>query len=150
MLAIFAWRIFAKFLSHRMLPPIFRFLAQLVTLPHRRYYTPATDYKNVPPEKGLRAIPSVIDLPGAVEEMDGIGASTAHSKELGHGQGRQIKFRKGGRAEKSPLRYEDDLGLGVEELGGKELEVVKHYDADGMCQPRKYSESKLTQQHDQF
>ncbi|TCD68717.1 hypothetical protein EIP91_010001 [Steccherinum ochraceum] len=128
-LAIFAWRIFAKFLSHRMLPPLFRFLAQLVTLPHRRYYTPATDYKNFPAEKGLRAIPSVIDLPGALEgfEADGIGASTAHSKELGHGQGRQIKLRKG-KLEKSPSGA--GIGLSVEEMGGKEVEVVKHYDAD--------------------
>lgn len=128
-LAIFAWRIFAKFLLHRMLPPLFRFLAQAFTLPHRRYYTPATDYKNFPAEKGLRAIPSVIDLPGEFE-ADGIGASTAHSKERSHGQGRQIKLRKGGRTEKSPLRYGDGLGLGMEELGGKEVEVVKHYDAD--------------------
>lgn len=119
---------------HRILPPIFRFLAQLFTLPHRRFYTPATDYKNVPVEKGgLRAIPSVIDLPGTAAgfEADGIGASTAHSKELGHGQGRQIKFRKGGKPEKSPLGYGDGLGLNMEELGGKEVEVVKHYDADG-------------------
>lgn len=130
-LAIFAWRFFAKFLMHTILPPIFRFLAQVFTLPHRRFYTPATDYKNVPAEKGLRAIPSLIDLPGAVEvEADGIGASTAHSKELSHGQGRQIKFRKGGKMDKSPLGYGDGLGLGVEELGGKEVDVVKHYDAD--------------------
>ncbi|KAH8101950.1 hypothetical protein BXZ70DRAFT_932625 [Cristinia sonorae] len=130
-LAIFAWRFFAKFLMHRILPPIFRFLAQLFTLPRRRFYTPATDYKNVPAEKGLRAIPSVIDFgSGGDFEIDGIGASTAHSKELSHGQGRQIKLRKGGsKLEKSPLSYGDSF-LGLEELGGKEVEVVKHYDAD--------------------
>src|ERR1700732_1936696 len=60
---IFAWRILAKSILHMILPPTFRLLAQAFTLPHRRFYTPATDYKNVPSELGLRPIPSVIDLP---------------------------------------------------------------------------------------
>lgn len=60
---------------HIILPPIFRLLAQGFTLPHRRFYTPATDYKSVPSEFGsggvLRPIPSVIDLPGELEvEVD--------------------------------------------------------------------------------
>ena len=136
-LAIFAWRIFAKFLLHRILPPIFRFLSHLVTLPNRRFYTPATDYKNVAPEKGLHPIPSVIDLPGMVEmEVDGVpvGMSTGHNRRKG---GKDIKLRgiarsTSTRGEKS-LERREGLGLGIEEMGGKQNDVVKHYDADGKC-----------------
>lgn len=38
-------------------------LAQGFALPNRQFYTPATDYKNVPSELGLRPIPSHINLP---------------------------------------------------------------------------------------
>ncbi len=135
-LTIFAWRIFAKFLLHRILPPTFRFLAQLVTLPHRRYYTPATDYTNVPQDKGLRAIPSVLDLPGMFElEMDGV--STARAVDPLTARRRDIKLRNGGgrgvgKSEKFADGFaQEGLGLGIEEMGGKEADVVKHYDADG-------------------
>ncbi|KAJ7020093.1 hypothetical protein C8F04DRAFT_1361006 [Mycena alexandri] len=49
-LTIFAWRLLAKALLHRALPPTFRFLATHVPypLPHRRFYTPATDNTRVP------------------------------------------------------------------------------------------------------
>ncbi|KAF7797379.1 hypothetical protein EIP86_008574 [Pleurotus ostreatoroseus] len=130
--AIFAWRIFAKFLLHRILPPLYRMLSHLFTLPHRRYYTPATDYRGVPPEKGLRALPSVLDLPGMVElEVDGVdGVSTAPSRRV-DADGRAIKLRagKGGRSEKGNGA---GLGIGLEELGGKGggVEPVRHYDAD--------------------
>ena len=99
-----------------------------MTLPHRRYYTPATDYKNVPPEKGLHPIPSVLDLPGMLElEVDGV--STARTRS---GRG-DLKLRpsRGGRSEKAALSAREGLGMGLEELGGKDIEVVKHYDADG-------------------
>ncbi|CAL1708535.1 unnamed protein product [Somion occarium] len=133
-LTIFAWRIFAKFLLHRILPPIFRFLSHLFTLPHRRFYTPATDYTNVAPEKGLHPIPSVIDLPGMVElEADGVNsASTGHRRSQDNGAARDIKLRggKGGKNEKNFQKRADGLGLGLEEMGGKQMEVVKHYDAD--------------------
>lgn len=139
-MAIFAWRIFAKFLLHRVLPPTFRLLAKLFTLPSRRFYTPATDYKNVPPEReGLRPIPSVIDLPGMLEmEVDGVGmgvgkgtGASYNQRFLGADGG--VKNRNGGvngkigsgKKEKSPLRE-----IGIEEMGGKDVEVVKHYDAD--------------------
>ncbi|KAK7685024.1 hypothetical protein QCA50_011859 [Cerrena zonata] len=133
-LTIFAWRIFAKFLLHRILPPTFRFLSHLVTLPNRRFYTPATDYTNVPPEKGLHPIPSVIDLPGMVEmEVDGvpIGNGTGHIRRRGI---KDIKLRGVARStsakgEKSWDRREGS-GLGIEEMGGKQVDVVKHYDAD--------------------
>jgi dihydrosphingosine 1-phosphate phosphatase len=127
-LTIFAWRIFAKFLMHRILPPTFRFLGQLMTLPHRRFYTPATDYEHVPPEKGLHPIPSVLDLPGMLElEVDGV--STARTTT-----GRQdLKLRpgRGSRSENVMQGNREGLGLGLEEQGGKEVDVVKHYDADG-------------------
>ena len=156
--AIFAWRIFAKFLLHRILPPVYRFLSQLVTLPNRRFYTPATDYKGVPPEKHLRALPSVLDLPGMVElEVDGV-RSTAASRGVWE---RDVKLRnwRGRTGQKAngngngngngypneKSQGGNDNGYGVyseyggrrdsdaeEELGGKaEVDVVKHYDADG-------------------
>lgn len=139
-LAIFAWRIFAKFLLHRILPPSYRFLSQLMTLPQRRYYTPATDYTNMPPDKGLRAFPSVLDLPGMVElEVDGV--STAASRRIDAAAvGRAIKLR-AGRGNKGsrvgdaviPRMESVGLGMGLEELGGRaaDVDVVKHYDADG-------------------
>jgi hypothetical protein len=49
------------------LPPLYRFLASIITLPHRRFYTPATDYTTVPSEPGLHPIPSVINLPSLAE-----------------------------------------------------------------------------------
>ncbi|KAJ8688727.1 Long-chain base-1-phosphate phosphatase [Pleurotus ostreatus] len=87
-LAIFTWRLLAKSLLHVILPPIFRFLSRLVfplSLPHRRFYTPATDYTNVPSDfvgvnggrggaalgMGLgRAVPSVIDLSAIGDEEE--------------------------------------------------------------------------------
>lgn len=87
-MAIFTWRLLAKSLLHVILPPIFRFLSRLVfplSLPHRRFYTPATDYTSVPSDfagvnggrggaalgMGLgRAVPSVIDLSAIGEEEE--------------------------------------------------------------------------------
>ncbi|OCH86020.1 hypothetical protein OBBRIDRAFT_738818 [Obba rivulosa] len=137
-LIIFAWRIFAKSLFHLILPPTFRFLAQLFTLPHRRFYTPATDYKTVPPEKGLRPIPSVIDLPGMVElEMDEVAASTA--RRLAHAsRRRELKLRNGkSNAEVDLWRSASangkrDMVAALQEYERKDVPdvVVKHYDAD--------------------
>ena len=90
------------------LPPIYRFLSQAIHLPHRRFYTPATEYKSVPSEFhlfdssttgrrgdrggtgpgafGLRPIPSVIDLPtshGMGFEVEGIGSGVSEvSRDL--------------------------------------------------------------------
>jgi len=76
---IFAWRIVAKTTLHLLLPPLFRGLARLFTLPHRRFYTPATDYKGPVPEVegGLRSIPSVIDIPRMLESDDGDNAASS-------------------------------------------------------------------------
>ena len=133
-LAIFAWRIFAKFLLHRILPPTFRFLSQLVTLPHRRFYTPATDYKNVPfsPDLqgrgsgGLRAIPSVLDLPGMVElEVDEqsalVGTATSRTVRWEAGEGNvEVKFRAGKGAVEKQVRFADTPD--EEERGEREEE----------------------------
>lgn len=153
--AIFAWRIFAKFLLHRILPPVYRFLSLLVTLPNRRFYTPATAYKGVPLEKHLRALPSVLDLPSLVElEVDGV--STAASRGVGVGDvklrnsgraGRGVRFgawngnggggyerEKGEKGEEKVYGARRESDAEEEEMGGKaEVEVVKHYDADGEC-----------------
>ncbi|PCH44674.1 hypothetical protein WOLCODRAFT_139137 [Wolfiporia cocos MD-104 SS10] len=138
-LVIFMWRIFAKTASHLILPPIFRLLAQAFTLPRRRFYTPATDYKNVPPEKGLNPIPSVIDLPRMMEvEMDG-GGATSNSLSIPGYRSRGIygersvkqrgaKGRTTGPNSLDARKSQTDLGS--EEYGERQDEVVKHYDAD--------------------
>lgn len=136
-LAIFAWRIFAKFLLHRILPPTFRFLAQLFTLPHRRFYIPATDYTNVPPAKGMHPIPSVLDLPGMLN-LDADSVSTARKNAAAASWNQQIKLRGAGRAnvkagsEKLVLPVDSGKqGMDSEMGGTKAADVVKHYDADG-------------------
>ncbi|KAM5541821.1 hypothetical protein V8D89_004550 [Ganoderma adspersum] len=132
-LTIFVWRIVAKSFCHFVLPPTFRFLSHTFTLPHRRFYTPATDYTSVPPEKGLRPIPSVIDLPSMVEyEVDGVAASSTAPRRR---EGPQIKNRRGGRQEMdekvvalNEKGASSAKGQGeMEEPSGKD---VKHYDAD--------------------
>ena len=141
MLTIFVWRIFAKSFCLSILPPIFRFLSHLVTLPHRRFYTPATDYTSVPPEKGLRPIPSVIDLPRMVE-IDGVvagaGASTARPAG-GYGAVKQRSGR-GARAD-GGVGEKAAVGAGATKEGArdgwaeqpseKRERGLKHYDADG-------------------
>jgi hypothetical protein len=126
------------------LPPIFRLLAQGFTLPNRRFYTPATDYKNVPSELGLRPIPSVIDLPehlGMEAEVD-IGA---RASGLGFGVNETELKARGGKANgnKTTGGYGTVYGVGngdrnweLEKHGSgkeeaKDDATVKHYDADG-------------------
>ncbi|KAI0747169.1 PAP2-domain-containing protein [Daedaleopsis nitida] len=130
-LTIFIWRIAAKSFCHFVLPPTFRLLSHLFTLPHRRFYTPATDYTSVPAEKGLRPIPSVIDLPRMVEyEVDGVGVSAAVRRNGPHGA---IKQR-GGRAKQEVS--ENEQGPKNEKISqwwaepGEKARDVKHYDAD--------------------
>jgi dihydrosphingosine 1-phosphate phosphatase len=141
---IFTWRILAKSVLHMILPPTFRLLAQAFTLPNRRFYTPATDYKNVPSELGLRPIPSVIDLPEHLRmemEMDlgmkasGLGFSVKET---------ELRAR-GGKVNgnKTEQDYGTVYGAGngdssweLEKHGSEKDDVkddvrVKHYDADG-------------------
>ena len=56
---IFAWRMLAKPIAQTLLPPLFIWLthASPVRLPHRRHYTPATEYSHCPPYS-LLAVPS--------------------------------------------------------------------------------------------
>src|SRR5690348_10144707 len=89
------WRILAKTTLHLILPPIFRGLSRVFSLPSRRFYTPATDYTSVPSEfsgDGLHPIPSVIDLPSSARiEVGGIGSGVAGFPDCNG-----IKMRSGG------------------------------------------------------
>lgn len=137
-LAIFAWRLFAKSALHLILPPTFRLLARAFQLPNRRFYTPATEYKSVPSEFAvtrqglgvLHPIPSVIDLPAEVGVgVDKEGASASVMKDRKWES--EVKLRNVGAlngsnrntgSPKVKFRVEDEEGKGV---------PVKHYDADG-------------------
>jgi hypothetical protein len=143
---IFTWRILAKSILHLILPPTFRLLAQAFTLPNRRFYTPATDYKNVPSELGLRPIPSVINLPehlGMEMEMD----PSTKASGLGLGVNEtELRVRGGKMNGKKTLNgkaYGTVYGVGngnrdweLEKFGsgqdddGAVKDAVKHYDAD--------------------
>ena len=133
MLTIFVWRIVAKSFCHFILPPTFRFLSHLFTLPHRRFYTPATDYTSVPPEKGLRPIPSVIDLPRMVElEVDGVGVASSARRNGTYGAVKQ----RAGRAARQEVSEKgtggkDGVSQAAWEGSRKNGRDVKHYDADG-------------------
>jgi hypothetical protein len=121
-LAIFVWRLLAKSLLHLTLPPVFRLLASFFDLPHRRFYTPATDYQHMPVESSLRPIPSVIDLPGVLE-VSGVMEKPVTS---------EVKRR----GAKSNNGAQLDLSsYGESELenssGPSQRKEVKHYDADG-------------------
>ncbi|KAI0360328.1 PAP2-domain-containing protein [Trametes cingulata] len=141
-LTIVIWRMLAKSFCHFILPPIFRFLSHLFTLPNRRFYTPATDYTSVPADKSLRPIPSVIDLPGMVEyEVDGVGvdaaaASTARGnglrsygaiKQRGGRNKQELDTTSEKQAQNADERDAQDLWT---EPRAKREQDVKHYDAD--------------------
>ncbi|OSD02614.1 PAP2-domain-containing protein [Trametes coccinea BRFM310] len=143
-LTIVIWRMAAKSFCHFILPPTFRFLSHLFTLPNRRFYTPATDYTSVPADKGLRPIPSVIDLPGMVEyEVDGVGAAAAAAstarRNASRGYG-AIKQRAGRSKLDQELEISEKNAKGEDaaypaqdlwtEPRGKGEDAVKHYDAD--------------------
>lgn len=155
-LTIFVWRILAKSALHLILPPTFRLLARAFSLPHRRFYTPATEYKSVPSEFhpdasggfGLHPIPSVIDLPSSVGvgvEVGGIGSgvdgvSNLHSSLLGG----DLKMRNGGNVNGNgnmAIKGHADTFVKSKHLNGAagydnerngKGDIVKHYDADGM------------------
>lgn len=153
---IFAWRIAAKFTMHAVLPPLFRGLARLFTLPNRRFYTPATDYKGPVPESEegtglLRSIPSVIDIPHMLEELDGNGDSSTTSSAMlpryalapqtrsrnGAGNG---TTKAGGRSTPTPA-MQSNHSVHEKELSRSQIAAAvareqaappaKHYDADG-------------------
>jgi len=125
-LLIFGWRMLAKPTVQTILPPLFRWLARAspVRLPHRRHYTPATEYSRGPPHT-LRAVPSMIDLDlamtGVVEESSGVASAP---RERGVGT---IK-RRG--SPPSDYKREKAVGFEASEGGKVEDDKVKHYDAD--------------------
>ena len=133
-LVIFSWRMLAKPTVQTLLPPLFRWLAHAspVRLPHRRHYTPATEYSHGPPHT-LRAVPSMIDLGLAVADADDEGsggiASGREGRTAGTGVGR---FKR--RGWPSEDAKEKAVVFEVREGGALEYDdKVKHYDADGMC-----------------
>ncbi|KAG6907686.1 hypothetical protein DXG01_007789 [Tephrocybe rancida] len=132
-LVIFVWRLLAKSALHLILPPTFRGLARVFSLPNRRFYTPATDYKSVPSEfsgDGIHPIPSVIDLPssaGVGIEVGGIGSGVSGASAYASNG---IKLRGNGSSEKGGSEQGQYQAAGaVPELGEKNKDV-KHYDAD--------------------
>jgi len=135
-LLIFTWRIFAKSSLHFALPRIYRFLAHIFTLPSRRFYTPATDYEDVPIERGLHPIPSVIDLPSQLQlEMDdeNVTASTGRS---GRGSATLADLKKRRNGSRNEYRFGEKSNGRIHQASdigeGKNSEAeVKHYDADG-------------------
>lgn len=132
-LAIFAWRILAKSALHITLPPLYRLLSKSFRLPNRRFYTPATDYKNVPSEfaheGGLRPIPSVIDLPGSVEMEMGEGSAFSYPTN----GTRAVKMRNGN----EKVRFAN--GKGAVEREQEKEDEVKHYDADVLTKVTVYA-----------
>ena len=131
---ILAWRMLAKPSVQTLLPPLFRWLAHAspVRLPHRRHYTPATEYSRGPPHT-LRAMPSMIDLDLSVTEIvdgdDGGIASGREGRTAGVGAG---TFKR--RALPSEGVQEKAVMFEAREGGTlDDDDKVKHYDADGMC-----------------
>jgi hypothetical protein len=131
-LVIFGWRMLAKPSVQTLLPPLFRFLARAspVRLPHRRHYTPATEYSRGPPHT-LRAVPSMIDLDLAMAEVIDEGrGGVASGREGPSALAGAIKRR----GSPSDLTQEKRVVFEAEEGGALEDDdKVKHYDADGAC-----------------
>ncbi|KAH9025948.1 hypothetical protein EDB85DRAFT_2149400 [Lactarius pseudohatsudake] len=125
-LIIFSWRILAKPSVQTLLPPLFRWLAWAspVRLPHRRHYTPATEYIHGPPHT-LRAVPSMIDLDLSVAEVVDEDAGVASGRR---GRSSGAVKRRGspsGSVQEKAVTFEEASEGGTGEDG-----EVKHYDAD--------------------
>ncbi|GAA5898390.1 phosphatase PAP2 family protein [Sporobolomyces salmoneus] len=95
--SILVWRIIAKFLCHKALPPLFRLFAPVFALP-RRYYLAATEYGSYPEQKSLNAVPSILDLPSLAEDAEiSIPSSSSTSTSLAPGtHSTQLHQRAGG------------------------------------------------------
>lgn len=136
MLSIFIWRLVAKAVFHAVLPPTFRFVGSIFTLPNRRFYTPATDYEHVPTERGLHPIPSVIDLPlspsVSAQSSTSLPRFGSDGLKLRNGNGNTGggNFSGNGSSEKGVANVGIDhteMGVSDEHQGRR-----KHYDADGV------------------
>ena len=132
-LAIFAWRLLAKILLLAALPPTFRALAHLFTLPSRRFYTPATEYARVKVTEERRVflhpIPSVVDLPG---ELRAVGEATGRENRLNGGDLKARGKGSNGHSEKGSNGSQWQPDVDEEKERPSDLDNVKHYDADGM------------------
>ncbi|CAE6523518.1 unnamed protein product [Rhizoctonia solani] len=126
--AIFVWRIIAKRVLLTILPPIYRkFSTQVGPLPTRRWYTPATDYSEVPADAAhLRTVPSVIDLPSKVAVVKSGVLPRAHIYRQVEAESKQRNGR--GVSEKRGMQMvECEVAPAT---GIVREEKVKHYDAD--------------------
>ncbi|GJJ10601.1 hypothetical protein Clacol_004828 [Clathrus columnatus] len=96
--SIFALRLVLKSTLHLLLPPLYRTLSKLISLPNRRFYTPATEYERVPLRRGWEHLgPSVVDL----GEL-GVGSGTG---EVVSATGRGMRDVEGGGELKNRIRY---------------------------------------------
>lgn len=123
---VFVWRLAAKPVLHAILPPIFRVLATLFTLPSRRFYIPATDYRTYPHELLLgNPIPSVIDLPAMGEDQLGGGLPTT------------MRNRKPGGEKKGVMKLREGSNGSTESVVDvMEMDESKRYDANGELGPQ--------------
>ncbi|CAE6368756.1 unnamed protein product [Rhizoctonia solani] len=126
--AIFVWRIIAKRVLLTILPPIYRkFSSEVGPLPTRRWYTPATDYAEVPADAAhLRSVPSVIDLPSKTSVVTSGVLPRAHIYRKFEAESKQ-------RNGKSSLEKPGMQMVECEIAPANGLvreEKVKHYDAD--------------------
>ncbi|KZV99226.1 hypothetical protein EXIGLDRAFT_605949 [Exidia glandulosa HHB12029] len=126
--AIALWRMLVKFIMHTILPPIYRSLARIATLPNRRFYIPATDYSTLPTEKTLQPIPSVIDLPSTLHAHTTVSLPRNHVyRKVGGNEGPKLRgSKRNGRAATPTSKEEDMLTVVLD----SDVEPVKHYDAD--------------------
>jgi dihydrosphingosine 1-phosphate phosphatase len=99
--------------------------ANRVRLPHRRHYTPATEYSHGPPHT-LRAVPSMVDLDLAVTQVADEDGEGVASGRAGRTTNEGTIKRRGTPTEKSVV-------FEAHEGGAFEDDKVKHYDADGAC-----------------
>ncbi|KZT61729.1 acid phosphatase/Vanadium-dependent haloperoxidase [Calocera cornea HHB12733] len=126
--SIFLWRLVTKTILLAALPPFYRVISQVITLPNRRFYIPATteagadrvcrQYTSVPHESGLHPIPSLIDLPSKIEP----GPKPSLHASLASGSVAKQRVLQNGK-ERSPSPLND-----VEVIVDRS-DPVKHYDA---------------------
>ncbi|KAL5637770.1 hypothetical protein ACGC1H_002136 [Rhizoctonia solani] len=126
--AIFVWRIIAKRVLLTILPPIYRkFSSEVGPLPTRRWYTPATDYSEVPADAAhLRTVPSVIDLPSKAAVVKSGVLPRAHIYRQVEAYSKQ-RSGKGVPEKKGMQMVECEVSPAN---GIVREEKVKHYDAD--------------------
>jgi hypothetical protein len=133
---VFGWRLLAKAVLRALLPPLFRALATRLALPTRRFYTPATDYDAVPadPRGALRSVPSMLDLPQSpvLEEMD-VDVDVSAGRRRGVVRRRTVG--EDGRPPAPGALVKDGHVQLVQDGEEVEIELVKHYDADGTRYP---------------